>query len=149
MYYYSFLLLLKGKDFLIKNKVFFIISSLKSIKQKIYYVVLNYQLKFVSFEFKINNLLTSLSKNKFVLAFIILIISFILIIKFYDLVKKILKLQKFVLYLKKHQKLEKNFSTLTTLKSNYQLIYSQLFSILIDLSHLLFLVQFLASFFDM
>lgn len=94
-YYYYFILLLKGIYFLIKSKLFFIISIFKSIKQRLYYFFLNSHLKFVSVEFRVSNLLIGISRNKFVLAFIIIVISFLIIIKTYDLIKKLLKLKKF------------------------------------------------------
>lgn len=94
-YYYYFLLLLKGWHFLIKSKFFFIISIFKSIKQRLYYFFLNSYLKFVSVEFKISNLLIGISRNKFLLAFIIIGITCLIIFKTYNLIQKVLKLKKF------------------------------------------------------
>lgn len=132
-----------------QKQVFFIISIFKSIKQRLYYFFLNSYLKFVSVEFKISNLLIGISRNKFLLAFIIIGITCLIIFKTYNLIQKVLKLKKFFFYLKKHQKFETKLSTLLTLQSNYQLISSQLIDISVDLSHLLFLLRFLSSFFYM
>jgi len=145
----SFLLFLfayrmESKSLFDWKSVFLILNGFKTIKQNFYYFSLNFELRFISRYFTVTNFVSNISKTRFVIALLVMLIILVLIIKTYYLVLKVFKLKNVFFYLKKKQKLKKN--SILKVQAGYQIVSYQAVSILTDFSHILFLCRFLTYF---